>query len=352
MKKIKWIIGASLIVVAVAVLLWRNQARNAARMAQRINVVPAVSLIAVHRGQIDENLSLVGTVLANRDVLVVSETVGRVTAVHVDVGAVVQAGTVLVTVDDELKLAAFRTAEVNFEKAGKDLQRYEALYKTNAVTDAELEGARLAYKAAEAQFIAARRQYQDTRITSPIAGVVSSRLVDKGGMVQPGMPIAEVVDISTLKVALNVAEADVFKLRINGAVSVETDIYPGIRFAGAIRTISAKADDGHTYRVETALANSAAHPLKAGMFSRVTFPSISRRDALKIPRECLIGSRREPQVFVVTDNIAHLRSITVGAEVGLEVEVLGGLREGERVVRSGQNNINDGSVVIVAGGTR
>lgn len=348
MKRMKLLLILLLVVAAVVFVLLRNRARNEARIAQKIDVVPTVTAVGVRRGQIDQNLTLVGNVMASHDVMVVSETMGRVTAVRVEVGDRVAAGATLVQVDDELKLAAFKTAEVNHEKAQKDLQRYESLYKTNTITDSEIEGARLAAKSAEAQFIAARRQFQDTRIATPIAGVVTSRLVERGSMVQPGMPIANVVDISNLKATLHVAEADVFKLKPGQAVVASTDIYPGATFRGLIRTISDKADDSHTYPVEIGMANSPSQPLKAGMFVRVTFPSVSRRNALIIPRSCLVGSRRAPQVFVVEQNVAHLRDITVGAEVGLEIEVIGGLREGETVVSNGQNNIGDQSAVTVA----
>ncbi len=352
MKRTRWIFILALVLGAMVFVLLRNKARNQASIAARIDVVPTVTVTPARRGQIDENLSLVGNVAANRDVMVVSETVGRVTAVRAEVGDNVSSGTMLVQVDDELKLAAFKTAEVNYEKAQKDLRRYEALYKSNTVTDTEIESARLACKAAEAQFISARRQFQDTRITAPIAGVVTSRLVEQGSMVQPGMPIANVVDIATLKVTLHVAESDVFKLKPGQAVTASTDIYPGVAFAGVIRTVSDKADDSHTYRVEIGMDNSAAHPLKAGMFVRVTFPAVSKRNALIIPRACLVGSRRDPQVYVVEAGKARLRAITVGAEIGLEVEVLSGLGEGESVVSNGQNNISDNSAVTVAAGGR
>jgi multidrug efflux system membrane fusion protein len=166
------------------------------------------------------------------------------------------------------------------------------------------------------------------------------------------MPIANVVDIANLKVMLHVAESDVFKLKAGQSVTISTDIYPGASFPGQIHTISDKADDSHTYPVEIGMANSPTRPLKAGMFVRVTFPSVSRRHALIIPRSCLIGSRRAPQVFVVTAGTARLRDITMGAEVGLEIEVLSGLRENETVVSNGQNNIGDNSAVIVAAGAR
>lgn len=346
MKKITAILVVAVVIGAIVLVLMNNKKKTEAELSKNVELTPTVSVVQVSKQQKTENtLSMVGTVTANLDVMVVSETVGRVMAVKVNVGDRVQSGSVLVLVDDELKLAAFKTAEVNYEKSKKDLQRYEQLFKTKSITDNEVESARLACKAAEAQYLVAKRQFNDTRITSPIQGIVASRLVDRGHMVAPGTPIANIVDISTLKVTVNVAEKDVFKLSPGDKVSVTTDIYPETIFAGKINTISAKGDESHTYRVEVGLDNSTENPLKAGMFARLLFPIASQTTQLIIPRECLLGSRRNPQVFVVENKIAKLREITIGAEIGTDIEVLSGLSEGEAVIVNGQNNLNDGATV-------
>ena len=297
--------------------------------------------------QLSEHLSLTGTIAANNDVAVLSETEGRVTKVLVDIGDRVKAGDVLVQVDDELKQASYASAEVNYEKMKKDLERYQRMSKEGTVSDAQLEGARLAFKAAETQNIVARRQYNDTKIKSPISGVVTARPVDVGTTLQKNNLVANVVDISTLKAKLNVAEDDAFKLKAGDKVEVSTDVYPGVTFEGSIETISAKGDEAHTYPVQIKLANNATHPLKAGMFGRVSFTSITSGQVLSIPRETLLGSTKNAQVFVVDQGIAHLRDVVIGAEVGTNLAVLSGLVEGEQVVLSGQNNLKDNVAVTV-----
>jgi RND family efflux transporter MFP subunit len=255
-------------------------------------------------------------------------------------------------VDDELKQAALTAAEVNYEKAKRDYERYQALLKKNTITVAQLDASRLAFKSAESQYTVARRQFTDTRITTPIAGYVTARPVDIGAMVQPGMTIANVVDITTLKVRLNVAERDVFKLKEGDRVEVTTEVYSGVRFDGKIQSIASKGDEAHTYPVEVVLQNSKAHPLKAGMFGRVAFSSVNVEASLTIPRDALVGSIKEPKVFVVDSTIARLRSIVVGGISGETLSVTAGLREGERVVVNGQNNLQDStSVSVIAEGT-
>ncbi len=348
MKKFKFIAVILAVLLIVVFVLFRNRQKLETKLAGNVELTPTVSVSPVERKQISENLSLVGTITANLDVMVVSETVGRVEVVKAQVGDHVSAGSILVQVDDELKLANFKTAEVNYEKSKKDLQRYESLFNTKAVSENEIESARLGCKAAEAQYLVAKRQYNDTRITSPISGIVTSRLVDRGTMVQPGTPIANVVDISKLKVTVNVAEKDVFKLKTGDKVDITTDIYPGITYLGKISNISSKSDESHTYRVEIGLDNSQENPLKAGMFARLIFPLTNQKDILVIPRECLMGSRRTPQVYVVENNIAKVRDILLGTEAGTYLEVLKGLNEGEIVVTNGQNNLVDGITVKIA----
>jgi RND family efflux transporter MFP subunit len=188
---------------------------------------------------------------------------------------------------------------------------------------------------------------KDTKISTPISGIVTARPVDIGAMVQNGMVVANVVDVSRMKVKLSVAERDAFKLKVGDAVEVVTDVYPGVTFPGKIATLSAKADEGHTYPVEVVLANSKSHPLKAGMFGKVQFTSIGSTDVVAIPRQALVGSMKNPQVFVIDQQIARLRTITIGGETGTSLGIVGGLKDGELVVTNGQNNLKDGMSVDV-----
>ena len=346
--KIK-ITAVALIVAGIVVFnLFNNRSRLSAGVRSEAQTSVPVMTVMVGREKLSRELSLVGTVEARNEVAVVAETGGRVTSVNVEVGDRLQAGGVILKVDDELKQAALAAAEVNYEKARKDLGRYQELYDKQAISDSELESVRLAFKAAEAQYIVARRQYDDTRITSPIGGVVTSRAADLGAMVQPGMAVAHVVDLSRLKVRVMVAEKDVFKLKVGDTVNMSTEIYPGVTFEGKIQSISDRSDGAHAYPVEIDLANSQEHPLKAGMFARIAFISVMPEDALAIPREALVGSLKQPQVYVIDGGAARLRDIVVGTEAGTKLAVLGGLREGEEVVFEGQNNLTDGVTVSVS----
>jgi len=347
MKKRRVIVASVVFLAAIVAILLYNRSRIQAKSRSEVITSVPVSVVKATRQQLSENVSLVGTITANNDVAIVSETVGRVVGVFAKVGDDKPAGSVLIQIDDELKSAAFATAEANYQRAKKDLERYQSLEDENAVSKWQKESAWQNFKLVEAQYIVARRQLKDTKITTPISGVVTSRPVDIGTMVQNNMVVANVVDVSRLKVKLSVAEKDAFKLRMGDAVEVTTDVYPGVKFPGKISTLSAKADEAHTYPIEIVLNNAKDHPLRAGMFGKVMFTSIARTEVVSIPRQALVGSLKNPQVFVLEQQIARLRTVVVGSETGTELGIVGGLQDGDLVVVNGQNNLKDSMSVEV-----
>jgi len=327
-----------------------NSSQSSSAKTGGIATSYSVSVVTASKQTVTDNFSLTGTIAANNDVTIISETQGRVVKVHAQVGDFKQAGSVLVEVDAELKEANFKTASMTFEKAKKDLERFESLYKDNSVSESQIEQARWSFQNAEAQYIVAKRQLKDTKITTPISGIITARNVDIGSMVQ-GAPqstvIANVVDISKLKVKISVAEKDVFKLKVGDNVIVTTDIYPDAEFDGRISTISAKGDEAHTYPVEVRIDNSAKYPLKAGMFGRVEFTLKSGNNNIIVPREAVVGSLKNAKVYIVRNDVAQLRAVKVGREIGTNVELISGIKEGEVVIVNGQNNLKDNASVVV-----
>ena len=350
MKTLK-IVSVAIVILGTTIGFVINSSSEGKAQTSKSTIATSysVSVVKAARKDLTPTFSIVGTIVANNDVTVLSETQGRVLKVNAEVGDYKKAGSVLAEVDDELKKAAFEAAKATYEKAKKDLERYEALYKENSVSDSQIEQARWSYQTAESQYIVARRQFNDTKITTPISGIVTARYIDVGSTVQ-GAPqasrIVDIVDISKLKVDVNVAEKDVFKLHVGDKVAVSTDVFPNETFTGTINTISVKGDNAHTYPVEVILDNSKQE-LKAGMFGTVTFTEPSTSKSIFIPREAIVGSLRDGKLYVVQNNMATLRTVTVGREIGTQVEVVNGLTEGETVVVNGQNNLDNNTPVIV-----
>ncbi len=346
MKSWKTILFLGVIVIILAGYLTTRNPGITPTGQSAINSSVPVSVVTARRQKLTTNIAIAGTINPNNDVNVVSQTQGAVRRIHLAVGAIVRAGTVLVEVEDEIPRSNLATAEISYLKAKRDFERSETLFQENSISAAQLDAARLGLKAAENQQELARQQLQHTKITTPITGTVNARFVDVGTMVQPGVPVANIVDITTLKVHANVSEREAFELKPDDPVEILTDVYPGHRFKARVDNIASKSDEAHTYPVEIRMSNDAKRPLKAGMFCRISFTSIGATEAIAVPRVALVGSVKNASVYVVRNGLATLRTIVVGKQTNEFFEVLHGLDEIDTVVTSGQNNLVDSTRVV------
>ena len=347
MKKLKYYVISFVLFAALILVLLNNRSQLEAKAKNdKISAYP-VTVSTVEKKAVSNNIELVGTIVGENDVQVISEAQGKVTGIYANVGDYKSAGFVIAQLDDELKESAYQTAQVNFEKSKKDFERYDALYKNKSVSDVQYEQAKLAYYNAQSQYVAAKKDYENTKITAPISGIITARNIDMGTFVNKNMPVANIVDISRLKVKVGVAEKDVFSLKKGDKVTVTTDVYPGVKFYGTIATISDKGDQAHNYPVEISLVNSKEHPLKSGMFGKVTFISRTTEPRLIVSRDALLGSIKNPQVFVVENGLVHLKNVTVGSTYDNNLEVINGLKAGDKVVVNGQNNLEENTAVYV-----
>jgi RND family efflux transporter MFP subunit len=355
MKKHRNRIIALVVLVAVAAVAFlalnrKPEPTRPARESQSSAAAIAVSAESASLASVRDSISVVGIVNACRDVDIHAETSGIVRSVSSEVGQRKAAGQPLLKVDDEVASSALRKARVNHELAKRDFERFSSLLKEGAVAVSSSEAMRLKLEDAEADMVAARRHFDDTAIKAPFAGVVTARLVEVGDLVQPGMKVANMVDLSKLKIISSIPEKQVATINEGMPVQVTTDVWPGRVFEAKVQSVSAKSSRDHTYQVESVMENPTETPLRAGMFARTAFVGSASRQALLIPRQALVGSIATPEVFVISGGKARLKKIVAGAEYGTRIEVLQGIAAGETVVTSGQNDLVDGAAVTITKG--
>ena len=358
----KILVGSGLSLTAVllaAVLLRPSGGEGTGEGEASADPIPVITEVIQAR-DVHEIVSGVGTVLAFHDVTVSSETSGKVVEVYAEVGDRVEKGDPLVQVDDELRRSAVEAAEAqlmlaeaNFQKAKRDLERSEGLFKTQDISEMELEGARLAAKSAEANYLQAKaalrtaqRRSKDTRIVSPISGQVALRHVDLGTAVAPGSPIATIIAIERVKVKLGVSEKEVAKLAPGQKAQVQVDAYPGRKFTGHVYTVGLKADmSTRTFPVEVIVANRGPEVLKPGMIARVDIEVGILKDAISVPQDAVMDDRGGKFAYVVQGDSAERRPLLLGPTFGEEVLVEKGLTPGDELVIQGQSKLRPGDRV-------
>jgi Cu(I)/Ag(I) efflux system membrane fusion protein len=174
-------------------------------------------------------------------------------------------------------------------------------------------------------------------LASPIAGVVGELGTREGAMVQPGMALFRIVDLSSVWVETNVPEAQAAQVRVGANAEVKAEAYPGKAFAGKVGAILPQVDAAtRTLRARIELRNPGT-VLKPGMFVSVSLRSGEGGDVLLVPQEAVIATGKRTVVIVAGDDNRFIPvEVTLGRPAGSTVEVRTGLDEGQRVVTSGQ----------------
>lgn len=348
----KRILTISLIIIilvggcAAILLLNKKKIEEKSKLEGNLESIP-VYVQEVKKATLAGSFEVNGSFTAIHELTLMSEGQGKVIDLLVNTGDFVNSGQVLALLDDELIRSQLALANANLEKARADLKKYEGLLKADAISGQQVEDVKLGLVKAETEAAILKKQLDFTVIRAPIQGTINRRAIEKGSLLMPGSPVFDIVDVSRLKFTANVAETEVVHIRKGQQPEITSPMYPGIKYHSSVISIGVKADDARRFPVEVEMINDAAHPLKAGMFGTASFGSDSPREALLIMRNSIVGSIKNPKVYIVEGNKALLRDIRIGSANDREVEVLDGLKEGESVVISGQINLENNMTVRV-----
>jgi RND family efflux transporter MFP subunit len=199
-------------------------------------------------------------------------------------------------------------------------------------------------RSAEIQKRQIQKQLKSTNITAPFSGVITKKMVDLGSVIGAGSPLVEITDISSLKLTVSVPERDILKFKLNQEVSVSADIYGKRMFDGKVTNVSVQADKSHNFKVQITVKN-AQQELMAGMYGSVSLNNSKSITALSIPRKALVGSSKNPQVYVIKNGKSILTSFNAGTSDGEFIEVVDGLSKSDQIIIKGQVNLQNNSNV-------
>jgi RND family efflux transporter MFP subunit len=365
----------------------------------RDTAVKPVQVEAVRQETVRRAVEVVGTLAAVDQVTVSSETEGKVSRILADLGDRVTAGQALIQLDNEKQQYNFdqqkaalaralaqygatdpqhlpdieKTPDV--QKASADLQQakqsYEranelfkrtlvprqtlddaetALQSKKASYDASLQTAknlRASIQASEATMKLADRQFRDTQIRAPFDGYIEKRLVNLGELVKAQMPVIAVVRLDPLKAIAEIPEKMAPWIRDGQAVELHVDAYPQRMFEGKVSRISPAVNTAtRAFPFEAVVPNRDA-VLKPGTFARVHIESGREDQVLTLPYSALQYRYGVNRVFVVDNDKLSVRELKIGDRVDDRVEILSGVKAGERVAVTDVEKLVDGAKVTV-----
>lgn len=338
-------------------------------LAKQTNALapPTVSVAPPKSGAPVDNFVLPGNVTAYTDAPIYARVNGYLTRWYYDIGAHVQKGALLATisapeVDQELAQAEadLETAETNSKNAGIQAQRYSDLVKSNAVSRLDTDtlvtqaaAAASAVRSAQANVQRLRAMQSFEKIYAPFTGIVTARNVDTGQLITQGSgtELFHMQAVQALRVYANVPQLYSNNVKRGMKISLTFPEFPGKTFEGTlVRTADAIDPVNRTLLVEIDVENRDGK-LLPGALAQVHFKAAPVAATFVIPSAALIFRQAGLQVGTVINAgggmVAHLVPVTIGQDDGSTVQIVSGLKKGDRVIQDPPDSLIEGEKVTV-----
>lgn len=330
-------------------VLNNNKTKKEEQIAEvsKTNTAVAVRVAEVDFNEVNDQYVANGTFTPKQEVMIAAETGGRLVRVLATEGTLVKAGQTLAVINADKQSVGVANAQAMYNNAAAEVARFEAAYASGGVTKQQLDQMKFQLETAKNNLKNAQIAVGDVNVRASFAGIVNKKMAEPGAFVAPGQPLFEVVNVSSLKLKVNVDEKNIAGVQVGQIVKVVSNALPSQEFEGKVTFIAPKANAGLTFPVELEIKNNQAQDLKAGMYGTAYFGSNQAVNTLVVPRSAFVGSVSSNQMFVVKDGKAVLKKVVAGEIFGDFVEVLSGVEKGEKVVTTGQINLLDGTAVQI-----
>ncbi len=315
-----------------------------------------VVVAEVKKGEVSPEVEFIGSVYYREVSEVASEVSGRVKGYYFEEGQSVKKGQVLVRLSSELlekdikaKKAQLEELKFEIEKAEKDFNRVESLYREDSIAEQvydeyyfRLKGLEARAEVLEAEIEKLEEELKKKSIRAPFDGIVIKRDIDRGEWLSPGRVVATVARLSPVDVIVNVPERILPFVRKGLEVEVRVS---DITLRGKVYAIVPRGDlSTRTFPVKIELKGNGQ--IKEGMEAEVRLPSGNKIPTLLVPRDAIVTVFGKTVVFTVLEGKAQALPVQVVGYQKLLAGVLArGLKAGMKVVVKGQERLRNGQPV-------
>jgi membrane fusion protein (multidrug efflux system) len=316
---------------------------------EREKQAPLVKAEAARPMRFVDRIDAVGTAVANEQVTLSAPVTERIVRLNFDDGSFVSRGQVVAVLQQAQQTAELREIQARAREAQQQLARVEALKNRGFATRADYDARVAAAAAARAQAQGSRAEIGERVIRAPFSGWVSLRNISVGAIASQGTPIVTISAIDTIKLDFTVPETMLASIRPGLTIQARSAAYPDRPFNGTIHTVDTVVDPNTRAVTIRARLPNPERLLRPGMMLNVGIEN-APRIGLSVPELAVIGEGDARFVYIVDgEGKARRRPVRTGARMEGRIEVVQGLRPGERVITEGVVKVADGMAVRLAG---
>ena len=330
---------------------------NSRDTGSETEVAIPVSVEDVKRKPIEEFISTTGSVYSSKEETIKSQISGYYnlqqnpnTGKPYALGDYVKKGQLIIKIEDaEFENGIqIESQKLNLEISKNEFDKQSSLYDKGGVTLRELKNAELTYINAKYSYDNALLQLAKMKIEAPFNGtIVELPYYTLGTKVDAQLVMATFMDYSNLYMEVNLPEKDLGNIKKGQTARITNYTLPDDTLQGKITQVSpAISTETRTFKASLNISNPKLK-MRPGMFVRADIIIARRDSAIVIPKDIILSKQRGKTIYIVEKSAAQERVITTGLENPTEVEVLNGLKEGERYVTKGFETLSNRSKVKV-----
>jgi RND family efflux transporter MFP subunit len=245
--------------------------------------------------------------------------------------------------ENNIKLSSLK---LNLDITRQVYDKQQSLYDKGGVTLSEVKNAEIAYVNAKYAYDAALLSLQKMHIKAPFTGTITDiPYYTPDVRVDANAPMVKVMDYSKLYIDINLAEKYMNVIKTGQAVKITNYTFPNDTLLGTISQLSPAIDaDTRTFK-GIVLVNNPKLLLRPGMYAKGNIVVASGKNTIVIPKEIILTKQQGNVVYVVNKGIANERFVQFGLDNPLEVEIISGLKQGDRLVIKGYETLRDGAKI-------
>jgi RND family efflux transporter MFP subunit len=296
------------------------------------------------------DISLSGNIEGSKTVRLGFMVAGKINFIALNEGQSVSKGQMISSLDPESYSIAKEMADIQVNQVQDEFNRLKIMYDNKSLSESDFSKISYGLQQVKAQQKLHTKNLADTKLYSPIEGVLLKKLAEVGEITGVGIPLFVISDIRKIKVSAFIPESELHKIKLGQKAVVSVSSLNN-RYEGQITEVGSVADPAsRAFSVKIEIDNPKML-IRPGMIAEVKLLHEEKSEILAIPAGSIMHDLNDQSFVFIVDTVNHRavkRNIIPGKLINEKIEILSGLNENEIIVTGGQQKLVDGSFISIS----
>ena len=338
-------IKAAVLLLILVITGCRSGNNSTGMPGEQVTVVTSPVL----KTALNDEISLSGNIEGTKTVRLGFMVAGKIDFIAANEGERVSKGSLLASIDPASYAIAKEMADIQVNQVQDEYDRLKSMHDNKSLSESDFNKVSFGLQQAKAQQKLQAKNLADTKLYSPIDGILLKKLCETGEITGVGLPLFVVSDIRKIKVSAFIPENELHLIKIGQKANITVSAVDKT-FEGKVTEVGSAADpSSRTFTVKIESDNPGLI-MRPGMIAEVTFSSGETKQVLSIPAGALLHDINDQSYVFVADrdkNKAFRRNVVARKLINDRIEIVSGLNENELIVSGGQQKLVDGSSIII-----